>query len=234
MRVHLKVTWLLICFLIQYNICSGQESSTLVSDESSDVPVAVDDYLETLSDDELHKICHDRGFEIAPDHEPESISRQDLIEGARRCLSLEDEMNAILAEHPELAAELDKEIERMRAQKEQLEKEREEMLVQKELLEKQLRDAGVDIGSSNSTSIASRPAVPDTVEGVLKESFIQLHERVMQDVQVARKLLAPVIKQVDRVWHFVWRYSKPILGDVLDKARKQIETFKNSQSSQTS
>jgi hypothetical protein len=245
-------------------------ATTLDNDHSDrpQNPVLVDDYLANLSDDDLRQICEKRGFEIAAASggvttEP---TRQELLDGARRCLSLEDEMNAILAEHPDLAAELDKEIERMQRQKELLEQEREEMLALKAMLEQQLTDSGVDVtavASSSSTSthpsIEAKPmddivstttattatssketdssvvvAVPDTLEGVLRQSFVELYERVMLDVRMVRKLLNPVIVQLDHIWQFVWRYSKPLLGGAWDKLRHQVNEWRRPKTSKSS
>jgi hypothetical protein len=229
----------LLCFLLlnRPSFCQETKSHPDSSTENlDDVPVFVDDYLERLSDTELRQICADRGFDIVAfksgDEDTAVKTRKDLLEGARRCLSLEHDMNAILAEHPELAAELDKEIDRMKRQKELLEKEREEILVQKALLERQLEDAGVDIGPTQSpthdksTAVDKTPAslaVPDTLVGVLKESFRQLYERVMQDVRLVQKVLSPVTRHLDPLRKFIWKYVKPLLGEFYTKARQQLE-----------
>ena len=230
--------FLLLCLLLLLPSSCGQETIQTFASESIDdiAPVVVNDYeyLNRLSDTELRQICTDRGFDIVSSNGTEEavfVARQDLLESARRCLTLESEMAAVLAEHPELAAELDKEIERMRKQKELLEKEREEMLVQKALLERQLQDAGIDIGPSTTatrpeSTVAKKPqstGVPDTLEGVLKESFRELYERVMQDVRLVQKLLSPVTRQLDRIWQVVWKYAKPVLGEFYSKARGQYE-----------
>ena len=77
-------------------------------------------------------------------------------------------MNAILAANPDLAAELDAEIARMKASKERLERERDEILAQKNLLEEQLRNAGIDIGGlddmASSKGATKTDDVPQTLE----------------------------------------------------------------------
>lgn len=70
--------------------------------ENSEGTIVVEDYLESLSIEDLKQICMDRGMEIRPDT---ATTKADYVEGARRCLSLEDEMNAILAANPELVSE---------------------------------------------------------------------------------------------------------------------------------
>lgn len=100
--------------------------------------IHVEDYLESLSLSELDEICQHRGFAV------EGSTREDYINAARRCLSLENEMNAILAANPELAAELEKEIERMKAEKERLEAERHDLLELISDLQEQLAESGVN------------------------------------------------------------------------------------------
>ncbi|GKY95606.1 hypothetical protein MPSEU_000521900 [Mayamaea pseudoterrestris] len=231
---------LVLCFFMLFVCSQGQETvnqeSAFDNLDDAAVPVLVNDYLDRLSDGELRQICAERGFDIVhQDDNASSASRQDLLEGARRCLSLEDEMNAILAKHPELAAELDKEIERMRKQKELLEKEREEFLVHKSLLERQLKDSGVDIGGTlaaepsisavdtSATALTTPRPVPDTLQGVLKESFRELYERVMLDVQFLQRMLHPVTQHVNRLLQFVWRYARPVMGNVYTKCRYYLK-----------
>ena len=149
-RIYHQVA-LAICLLVHNSLCIHATTETttdedLIVDDEGDVVVTeetsasdelkVDDYLESLSNAELEQICHDRGMQLDP-----SIvdpTREHYLEAARACLSLEDEMNAVLAENPELAAELGNEIERMKAEKQRLEREREEMLVELEMLQDQL------------------------------------------------------------------------------------------------
>jgi len=197
--------------------------------EANDSTVQVEDYLLSLSNNELEQICRDRGFEIAPRPDGQDLTREDYLEGARRCLTLEDEMNAILAENPELAAELDAEIARMKESKERLERERDEILAQKQLLEEQLKNAGVDVGSAPSnqtTALRARgggDGAPLTLVEVLRESFTMLFHRVNQDVQLVRKVLSPVLTPVGQGLRLVWRYSRPALEGMWKRLRTILE-----------
>jgi len=205
----------------------GDENVTTAGDHHKD-QLIVQDYLEALSNEELEKICLDRGFSIARDVD-HSMERQDYLTAARRCLSLEDEMNAIIAAHPELAAELDAEIERMRQHKLQLEKERDEILAQKALLEEQLAQAGMTLNSSvnrTSTSVAQLDPENMSVEEVLRHSFTLLYQRVMQDVKMVRKVLDPLVFQpVGRGSRLLWKYSKPTILSLWIQARTKVQAY---------
>ena len=155
--------------------------------------ITVEDYLSRLGIDELHKICLDRGLDVEEGSVP--LTRDDYVEAARRCLSLEDEMNAILNEHPELAAEIEKEIERLQTQKARLEEERDAMLKEKELLEAQLEQAGVDLENfkaQGNASVAPKDPANMSFPELLLESFRQLFERVKQDFKFVAKVTQPV------------------------------------------
>jgi hypothetical protein len=204
--------------------------------------LVVQDYLETLTNEELEKICVDRGFSIAARDDRGSgsdnqspLSREDYLSAARRCLTLEDEMNAIIAAHPELAAELDAEIERMRRHKIQLERERDEILAQKALLEEQLENAGVDVSrcmnrtattSLESRDLASLNPEEMTLDEVLRHSLTLLYQRVMQDVMMAKRFLDPVVlKPMGRGLRIAWKYSKPTLTALWIKARTTAHAY---------
>lgn len=190
--------------------------------------IHVDDYFSSLSTEELQKICRDRGFEIS-----NAMSREEYIEAAKRCVSLEDDINAVLNEHPELAAEIDAEIHRLEQQREKLEQEREAMLREKEFLEQQLRQAGIDINDLyNETAVVDRggttgrtprnhtafqermsKANPTTALEVLKESFILLYLRVREDMILVWKLVSPVAlplwASIRRIVGMLRRYTFP-------------------------
>lgn len=197
--------------------------------------IAVDDYLSRLSTEDLQKICLDRGFEVETGDTP--LTRDDYVEAARRCLSLEDEMNAILNEHPELAAEVEKEIERLQSQKALLEEERDAMLKEKELLETQLEQAGVDLENfkaQNNASVARRDPADMSFPELLLESFRQLFERVKQDLKFVVKVTQPVWENAWKAgkvgWQHskpavmkAWRYSKPVIMQAYAELRKRID-----------
>jgi len=75
--------------------------------------------LEAMTEVELEDICVKRGFQLVND-ESDELTKHDYIEAAQRCLAIEQEMNQLLEQYPELADELEEEIKRM--EKENLEK----------------------------------------------------------------------------------------------------------------
>jgi hypothetical protein len=125
------------------------------TNNSDQEKVVVADYFESLSVSELQEICRKCGFDIVPDDT--SLSHADYVSAARKCVQLEEEVNAVLAQHPELAAELDAEIERMLKKKTKLEEERRQLLAEKEALERQLKalsspqDQSHVVGDLNTT-----------------------------------------------------------------------------------
>jgi hypothetical protein len=251
--------------IVSHLLSCGCDADTMVTAEAGGAPSQVDeltadstatgaedlvvqDYLETLSNEELEKICLDRGFSLAARGDPDKdevgqhpeLRREDYLAAARRCLTLEDEMNAIIAAHPELAAELDAEIERMKRHKMELERERDEILAQKAMLEEQLEKAGVDVGSCfnrTSTAVPSGASKggrdlaalnPEdmTVDEVLRHSFTLLYQRVMQDVRMVKKALDPlVLKPLGRGCQTAWKYAKPTLLALWVKARTTANAY---------
>lgn len=195
--------------------------------------IEIEDYLATLSTEELEKICLDRGFELEETGEP--LSHGDYVEAARRCLTLEEEMNAILNQHPELAAEIEKEIQRLQDQKVRLEEERAEMLAEKELLEAQLQQAGVDLENfrAQASAVSKKDPSEMSFPELLLESFRQLYERVKQDFLLVAKVTKPAwsgAKQAAEMgWRYskptvmqAWRYSKPMVLQLYSEVRKRV------------
>jgi len=205
--------------------------------------VEVDDYLATLSTSELRSICVDRGFDIIPRKDGLPLERNDYLEAARRCLSLEDEMNAILAKNPDLAAELEQEILRMQQHKERLEGEREQLLAEKALLQQQLEQAGVDLleatgggGTDTKSDSMDLPASKKSVEDmsfkeVLFESFSLLYDRVRADVMFVWKFAGPVLKPVGSALELGWRHLRPhalmAKEEVLKRGKQIIATVRS-------
>ena len=190
----------------------------------------MDDYLASLSNEELEKICHDRGFEVAPKADG-PLLREDYLLAAQRCLSLEHEMNAILAENPELAAELEVEIERMKQEKERLERERDGMLAEMQMLQEQLEQAGMDLKNYDhlKQDAEGRPPLDPasmTAAQVLKESLVQLYKRVQRDMRIVTSILRRVLAPVAGALRLVWRYTKPV---VLELYKKGVNNLKGSQ-----
>jgi hypothetical protein len=168
----------------------GQE---VESPSSPDVVVEIEDYLDAMSDEQLIGLCTERGFGIVNDEA--ELQHKDYVEAARRCMNMEDEMNAILAENPDLAAELEAEIERMQVAKERLEEERDQMLAEKLILEEQLKNAGVDVPASESNTNTTPPQQL-SLEEVLRESLTELFQRVASDARVVGTFLQPVLRPV--------------------------------------
>jgi len=98
---------LFIIFTLFVALVSGQEDYSQAD-------------LEAMTEVELKDICVKRGFQLVNDGLDE-LTKQDYIEAAQRCLAIEQEMNELLTQYPELADELEEEIKRM--EKENLEKE---------------------------------------------------------------------------------------------------------------
>jgi hypothetical protein len=172
----------------------GQE---VESPSKPEVIVEIEDYLDAMSDEQLIGMCSERGFGIVNDEG--ELEHKDYVEAARRCMSMEDEMNAILAENPDLAAELESEIERMQKAKERLTEERDQMLAEKAILEEQLKAAGIDLtnaSESKTDATLSQPQQQLSLEEVLRESLTELFERVASDARVVVEFLQPVLKPI--------------------------------------
>lgn len=67
--------------------------------------------LEAMTKSELESICETRGFKLV--NNAEDLTKQDYVEAAQRCLAIEQEMNELLTQYPELADELEEEIKKM-------------------------------------------------------------------------------------------------------------------------
>lgn len=222
---HFCLLLLLLCF----TFASSQE---VVNEMSNGIEV--DDYLNSLSTEALQKICLDRGFGL--ENEGKDFDRDDYLEAARRCVNLENEMNAILAENPELAAELEAEIERMKRAKDQLEIEREQILAEKTLLEQQLKEAGVDMEAAKTEAttfgqktagLSTSSVDPQSFEEVFKESIILLYDRVKQDLIFIRKLLRLILEPLQDGIKLVWRYTRPTLKQLWKQCVGKVKQIHN-------
>eukprot|EP00978_Attheya_sp_CCMP212_P043563 scaffold286601_cov59-Attheya_sp.AAC.3 len=81
--------------------------------------------LHELSDGDLENICTSRGFQLVREVDDATgelyvYSHEDFIDAARQCLQMEDEMEQLLREHPELIDEVKAEAQRMEAENERL------------------------------------------------------------------------------------------------------------------
>lgn len=171
--------------------------------------IKVKSNLESMTDAELQALCKDRGFDVAIEGGGD-LTHEEYVEAAKRCLSLEDEMNAILAENPDLAAELEDEIERMRLEKVRLEQERDAIMAEKEALEEKLRRSGVDPSAiAGSPALKPAPTEIQSVDEVLRESFVMLFDRVGRDMRLVGRALRFVLRPAGGFVQLVWRYASP-------------------------
>ena len=208
----------------------GANETETTTTEPEEATIQVNDYLETLDNEALRAICEDRGFDVIPRKDGLPLERSDFLEAARRCLSLEDEMNAILAQNPDLAAELEAEIARMHQHKQRLEGEREKLLAEKARLEEQLEQAGVELLEASRTNNAKnlspvlKKAPEDmTFKEVLIETFSQLYDRVRLDVEFAWKFLGPVLRPLKGALQLLWRYCRPHVMTLWEEAVKRAK-----------
>jgi len=131
----------LVLFILQAISISGQVEEYNQSD------------LEIMTETELEDLCIKRGFQLVNDDiDPETgevftLTKQDYIEAAQRCLAIEKEMNELLTQYPELADELDEEMKR-------LEEENAEKRAEIEKLENQIgsNNVGKTVDSGDSSS----------------------------------------------------------------------------------
>lgn len=211
--------------LLEDHVLLNEDSATTTKQQPI---VDVDEYLTSLSDNELETICKERGFEVKGSAEDGTITHEEYVEAARRCVNLDDEINAVLAKNPDLAAELEAEIDRMKLEKERLEKERDDMLQEKERLEQKLKDSGVYVSddgnvfieksfASNIENIDRDSSTIMSVEEVLAESFRQLFEKVGQDLQVVNMVLRTVLEPISKALSVVWNYSQPTIEVIAQK-----------------
>ena len=201
------------------------ETDNSAVDQNLDVPpsegIRVKSNLESMSIDELESICRQRGFAL----EGDNLLHADYVEAAKRCLSLEDEINAIIAENPDLAAELEHEIERMAQEKDRLEKERDALLAEKEALEAQLNASGIDVAdlttvgnTASSLSSEGLPYDPTSSIDVFRHSLSLLWARVGGDIRFVGKALRIVVFHPGcQVISFVWRYARPTVENGVKK-----------------
>jgi len=129
------------------------------------------DDLEAMTEIELENICVQRGFQLVND-ESDELTKQDYIEAAQRCLAIEQEMNELLAQYPELADELEEEIKKM-------EKENSEKQAYVEALESEISnsDSAHHIAKDSDMTLA-RP---------LKDGEIKNNDDYIVDTEEAKE-----------------------------------------------
>jgi len=136
--------FLLLLALVVISITSAQETAA-VEAQAQEVP------LDQLSDADLEAICTNLGFALVDTDETTGaklvLSHADYVEAARQCLEVQEQMEEILAENPELLEEYKEERDRMMAA-EQTENER--LLQEKDRLEAEIADATEATGSGST------------------------------------------------------------------------------------
>lgn len=136
-----------------------------------------EDTLKTMSEEELEKICRIRGFEIMRDEIdpstglPHELSHDDYVEAARRCLAIEEEMNELLAEYPELATEIEEEIKKLEA--EQSAKRAEVEKLEKELAEAEAAASTAKV-SSGSAFVPPTVAMNDSGKTIAEQDDLEV------------------------------------------------------------
>ena len=204
-------------------------AATSATDDLSGTPM---DDLDSLTNEQLESICTDLGFLIQKE-DGTDLTREDYLEAATKCKEMETEIQSILDDNPELAVELDAEIERMKLEKERLEQEQASLLDKKSGLEEKLQAADVDLtdvgaatGSSSASSTPSQATKeqqqPDSVDGVLRQSFEMLFDRVGRDLRLVGKVLRfAVLQPTGTGATVVWR----TLGPTVERGVQQVMLF---------
>ncbi|CAB9516207.1 expressed unknown protein [Seminavis robusta] len=131
--------WVLLILFFSPCCCLGQETNTEQPPPPSG-KLSVEE-LEALTDQELELICLERGFELIRDGSEGDLTHDDYVEAARRCLAIEEDMNEILEQNPELAEELLSELDRMKDEKELLEQQVAQQEAERDRLEQEVAEA---------------------------------------------------------------------------------------------
>jgi len=103
------------------------------------------EFLQEMSDMELELVCTNLGFQLLDPTDPttgEAVMKthDHYIEAARQCLSIQEEMEQLLEEHPEIREEYERELEEMLSTEQA---KQEQLLGEKEQLEAELAAAAV-------------------------------------------------------------------------------------------
>lgn len=136
-RMYQKVNILLLFLLIVAPFLSARTLVFAVDNDGDNAYEYSYSDLEQMPESELEDICIKRGFQLVNDDvDPDTgeiyrLTKQDYIDAAQRCLNIEKEMNDLLIQYPELANEIEEEINRM-------EEENEEKQAKLDELEKQV------------------------------------------------------------------------------------------------
>ena len=103
--------------------CASQQTQT--ADATQTQQLTTEEHLLTLTNQQLEDICTERGFYLEPEEgfSVDDYSHEEYVDAALQCLALEAEIEAAIAENPEILEELKREAERMKEENEKLEAE---------------------------------------------------------------------------------------------------------------
>lgn len=143
--------------------------------------------LEAMLDEELEGICLERGFELVKeDIDPTTgllyeFTHADYVDAAKRCLAIEQEMNELLDQYPELAEELEEEIKKMEAENAAKKAEVDEL--QKKIAEVQEAARGKNV-SNLDAAFVSRPRT--TIDSEDRSSNLQEETVFVEDPKIGQ------------------------------------------------
>jgi hypothetical protein len=238
---------------------NNHDDTTTTNNNSADnSTIHVESNLKSMSNEELIAICTERGYEISVEDDDDSnndsnasvLTHDDYVNAAMQCLSLDKVVNQMIADDPDIAADMDYEVERIRHEKEKLQQEQESILQEISSLEEELRASGIDptsiavggnttgtTSTGNSSTITTTTTTSPstkvtssvesasftkinmtdmTVDEVLRESFVQLFDRVGKDIQfVARIVQHMLVQPTVTSLSLIWRYTSPTLNEAV-------------------
>jgi len=134
--------------------------------------------LEAMTEVELENICVQRGFQLVND-ESDELTKQDYVEAARRCLTIEQEMNELLEQYPELADELEEEIKRMENENSEKQAHVEELEIDRSNKENSTDDHAEDLGMAFVRPVKGGGSeVDDNIGDELEEDDLVINDEV--------------------------------------------------------
>ena len=216
---------------------SMQSTDTI---DTGSTNIHVQSNLQSLSDEELIAICTERGYEITVENdtagnsngtaaaaaEKFQLTHDDYVNAATQCLSMDKVVNQMIADDPDSAADMEQEVERIRLEKEKLQQEQDTILHEISTLEEELRQSGVDPKSivatppnavlATTTTSQNKNLTDLTVDEVLRESFVQLFDRVGNDLQfVARMVQYAIVQPAWTSITFLWKSVSPTVMEAV-------------------
>eukprot|EP00548_Thalassiothrix_antarctica_P019629 CAMPEP_0194193906 /NCGR_PEP_ID=MMETSP0154-20130528/75290_1 /TAXON_ID=1049557 /ORGANISM="Thalassiothrix antarctica, Strain L6-D1" /LENGTH=395 /DNA_ID=CAMNT_0038918283 /DNA_START=105 /DNA_END=1292 /DNA_ORIENTATION=+ len=144
-------------------------------------------HLYDMSDTELEGICTNLGFQLLDNTDPdtgESIPKthDTYIEAAKQCLTVQEQMEEMLDEHPEIREEYERELEELIASEKT---EQDRLLNEKEQLENELGAAAntsAETTTTGSTTTQENSAADDQVDETTTQQQSVSSEEVVEEV----------------------------------------------------